>query len=204
MSIEPLPSNYSPASVNWRMRSTVASNVSPFTGHQQVYAYPGKWWEADVVLTPMTRSDYSIWAGFFARLNGMEGVFTFGPSNEATSRATPSGTPLVNGAGQKNQSTIATDGWANSTNVLQSGDFISIQGSTYKSLYRVTGPVTSDGSGNANIGIWPALRSDVGDNAAITFTNPLGTFRLSDASINALESDDNLFDVQFSIREVFK
>jgi hypothetical protein len=186
------------------MQSITASNVSPFTGHQQIYAYPGQWWEADVVLTPMTRADYAIWAGFFARLNVMENYFYMSPSNEATSRGTPGGTPLVNGNGQAGSSTLVTDGWSLSTTVLQTGDFISVQGSSYKSLYRVTGPVTSDGSGNANVGVWPKVRSDVADNATIEYNPPVGTFRLASPNIQVLEGEDNLFNVQFSVREVFK
>lgn len=81
-----------------------------------------------------------------------------------------SSTPLVNGANQSGNS-IITDGWANSTQVLNRGDVVSFSGSnavnpiSYRDTGRkrnflVTADVTSDGSGNATISIAPDLNAD--------------------------------------------
>lgn len=96
------------------------------------------------------------------------------------------GTPLVNGASQTGSS-LVTDGWSLSTQVLNKGDIITLAGvngvnpqnrqSTGARQFVVTADVTSDGSGNATIPIYPAITPstafqtvDVGpaDNAAIT------------------------------------
>lgn len=88
------------------------------------------------------------------------------------------GTPLVNGAGQTG-STLVTDGWSNSTKVLNKGDIIYLgslaSGTAVQQVnpqnrqptgqYRyfvVTADVTSDGSGNASIPIYPAIVPPVG------------------------------------------
>lgn len=78
------------------------------------------------------------------------------------------GTPLVNGASQTGAS-LVTDGWTNSvTGLLLENDLITVAGvfsvnpvnqqSTGElQTFRVTGDVNSDGSGNATIGISPAI-----------------------------------------------
>lgn len=79
-------------------------------------------------------------------------------------------TPTVNGANQTGSS-LVTAGWANSTQVLNAGDIISIAGvdSVNPISYRDTGSlrtfvvtanVTSDGSGNATIPINPPISAD--------------------------------------------
>lgn len=66
-------------SIRWRRKSIVGVAVSPFGGQQQVYAHPGRWWEADVTLPPMSATQAQNWMAFFVNLNGMEGSFTWTP-----------------------------------------------------------------------------------------------------------------------------
>ena len=80
------------------------------------------------------------------------------------------GTPAINGANQSGSS-LTTDGWSNSVQVLNRGDIISIAGVngvnpiSYRDTgvlrtFVVTADVTSDGSGNATIPISPALNAN--------------------------------------------
>jgi len=74
---------------------------------------------------------------------------------------TATGTPLVNGASQIGSS-LVTNGWSNSTAILNQGDIFTIAGvftvnyvtgtaTSTLAQFVVTAPVTSDGSGNATI-----------------------------------------------------
>ena len=80
------------------------------------------------------------------------------------------GTPLVNGASQTG-STIATDGWPNSTLVLKAGDLVTF--ATGPNLvYDITADVTSNGSGVATLPVSPNVFAggSPGNNNAITIT----------------------------------
>ena len=80
------------------------------------------------------------------------------------------GTPLVNGASQTG-STIATDGWPNSTLVLKAGDLVTFAtGPTL--VYDITADVTSNGSGVATLPVSPNVFAggSPGNNDAITIT----------------------------------
>ena len=89
------------------------------------------------------------------------------PDNNALLGAA-TGTIRVNGAGQTGNQ-VALDGFANSTNnVLKAGDYIQIN--SY--MYLVTANVNSNGSGEANVNIEPALRQSIetiNDNTIITY-----------------------------------
>ena len=78
------------------------------------------------------------------------------------------GTPLANSATAQTGTAIITDGWSNSTAVLNAGDVITFDGvyeinpQNYTSTGRlaqfvVTSAVTSNGSGQATINILPAI-----------------------------------------------
>lgn len=97
-------------------------------------------------------------------------------------------TPLTNGVSTSGDTTLVTDGWANSTAVLKKGDIFTIgsvnqvNGLTKDSLgilqqFVCTADGTSDGSGNLTISISPAIISsgqyqnvdaDAADGATIT------------------------------------
>jgi hypothetical protein len=115
-------------------------------------------------------------------MNGPQYTFYLGdpkgalPQGVAAS-SSPIETPLVDGASQTG-STLATDGWTADTNSLLSwGDWIQLAGYTH--LYKVLAAVNSNGAGQANIEIWPALHESPGDGTAITFTSTKGKWRLT-------------------------
>lgn len=96
------------------------------------------------------------------------------------------GTPLVNGASQTGSS-LVTDGWTTSTAILKKGDIITLAGvnglnpqnraSIGVRQFVVTADVSSDGTGNATIPVYPSIvtsgarqtvSASPADNAAIT------------------------------------
>jgi hypothetical protein len=72
----------------------VGESVSPFTGSQQIFEQPGEWWEAEIALPPMARSDAEQWASFMAALRGKSGSFLLGDPGGFTPQGSAS--TLVN------------------------------------------------------------------------------------------------------------
>lgn len=184
----------------------VANNVvgvaqSPFTASQQVYKYPGQFWEADITLPPMKRLDAEYWISFLLKLNGPFGTFLMGDPNGATARGVATGTPLVNGGGQTGNELI-TDGWTpDTTGILKAGDYIQLGTGATSRLYKVLDDVNSDGSGNATLTLWPDLRSAPNDDASIVVSNPKTVFRLNSGQATWDISEATIYGLTFGARE---
>lgn len=195
-----LPSSRQISSCRINAVDIVGSSISPFTGVQQVYAYTGQFWEVDVNLRPMDREEAEQWITFFMKLRGSYGTFLLGDPNGATPRGAATGAPLVNGASQTGDSLI-TDGWtAGVTGILKAGDYIQLGSAGASRLYKVLDDVTSDGSGNATLNIWPNLRSSPANNAAITVTNCKSVFRLSTPNTWDIR-EAQIYGINFGARE---
>jgi hypothetical protein len=101
------------------------------------------------------------------------------------------GTPLVNGAAQTGSS-LVTNGWTASTAIFNGGEVITITGvyavnpQSHKSTgtlanFLITGPVTSDASGNAVLPVYPAITP-----AGPPPGNPYQTVSASPANLAAI------------------
>ncbi len=154
----------SPAPIEATVSSFAPTYASVTHGLQrQVRSRGAHAWRIDLRYGGMTRAGFSpLWA-FLVKQGGQLGTFDFALPG-LTLRGAGGGTPRVNGGTQTGTSLI-TDGWPNSTAVLLPGDFIQIE--NYTKVYQVTDTVTSDGSGNATIPIYPALRTSPTDNLGI-------------------------------------
>lgn len=195
-----LPSNRQISNCRINAVDIVGTSTSPFTGVQQVYAYTGQFWELDITLRPMSRDEAELWITFFMKLRGAYGTFLMGDPNGATARGVATGSPLVKGASQTG-STLLTDGWTSGvTNILRAGDYIQLGSAGTSRLYKVLDDVTSDGSGNATLNIWPNLRSSPSDNAAITVSNCKSVFRLSTPNSWDIR-EAQIYGINFGARE---
>ena len=157
-------------SVELSARTAVAMVMSPFTGEQQVYAWPGQWWSWSVSLPPMTEAEAAVWAGFFLALNGPEGTFYLGPAVRTVTGGTAAGAWAVNTGAVANSTTLPITGGTGSFAV---GDWLQVGATTASKLHRVT---------QVNVGsvdVFPRLRSAYAGATAITYTNPKGIFRLA-------------------------
>jgi hypothetical protein len=142
-----------------------------------------------------------------ARLGNIGGVETYAAQNVPTHTVgAHGGTPLVNGGSQNDTyatakdtsnftSSLVTDGWTTSTEVLKAGDVFTIAGVyavnpvskaklPFLRQFTVVSDVTSDGSGNATLTVSPAMISSgaqatidsvPADNAAITVMGTAST-----------------------------
>lgn len=131
-------------------------------------------WGLELRYGAMSRATFApLWA-FLLNQYGQAETFTvslaaFTPQGAAT------GTPLVNGGSQTGV-LIATDGWTPSTLVLKAGDWIQFENDP--KVYSVISDVTANGSGEATIRIFPAIRATPPDNSII-YTDPLFTCALA-------------------------
>lgn len=189
------------ARITLRARNTVALAKSPFTGQQQVLEWPGAWWEADVEYPPLDRDDGEAVVAALLSLKGMKGTFYLAePVFEAHGAiGTYTGTPLVKGAAQTGSS-LMTDGWDNGI-TLKAGNYIQLGSGAATRLHKIVKDVTVDGSGNATLDLWPALRESPADNDAITISGCKGTFRLAANDTSWLERPLPIFGVSFSAIE---
>ena len=174
-----LPTSPTLRDITIRARSVVGSAASPFTLQPQSYAWSGQLWSASCRLPPITRANAEAWIAALVSLNGMEGSFLLGDTANKTARGTATGTPLVKGASQTGR-TLITDGWTiNITGILKAGDWFQLGSGSSARLYKVVADANSNGSGEATLDIWPALRSSPGDNAPLTISSPMGRFMLA-------------------------
>ncbi len=152
---------------------------SPFTGARQTVGRAGDTLQVLMRFRTLTAAQRRQLEGFIAQLHGQEHRFTVHDHSHAQG-GTLNGTPLVNGASQTGDS-IVTDGWDLSETVLLQGDHISI--ASY--LYIVTADVTSDGSGNATIPVFPSIpATSPVNNAPIDTSSPVGTFMLEGSTFD--------------------
>ena len=125
----------------------------------------------------MLKDKAAVVIAFLLQLRGRRGTFKLGDQDRKTIQGVATGTIRVNGASQTGNQ-VALDGFANSTNnVFKAGDYIQIN--SY--LYMVTEDVNSNGSGEANVKIEPALRQGIetiADDATVIYTNTTTLMRL--------------------------
>jgi len=175
------------------MASAVTLSVSPTTYQTTKYEYDGESWTIEVSYPLLTRQEAAPFFAFLASLRGQNGTFLFGDTLLSQPLGTGSGTPKVNGGAQTGNKVLVSDGWSASQVVLKGGDLIQVD----QRIYMVLADVTSDGSGNASIDVFPRLRSHL-DNASIVTSNPQGLFRLSDDQSTIVEAGPTqLFNIAF-------
>jgi hypothetical protein len=182
-----------------RAHSVVGIAASPFTGSQQTQEWPGNWWEADVTLPPMTRSDAEAWVTFLIGRHGMSRKFLMGDPSAKTPRGAATGTPVVDGAGQAG-GIIAIRGYTPSVaNIQREGDYIQI-GSR---LYKILEAEDSNVLGKATFDIFPNLRESPGDGDAVITTNCKGTFRLASNDTEWDVDSASIYGLSFKALEAF-
>lgn len=168
-----------PARVRMRALAVVGVSVSPFTFARQTYAHQGQRWQADLELPPMARADAEVWVAFLLSLNGREGTFTMGDPANVAPRGAIGGTPLVKGASQTGTTLLIDGCTAGVTDWLKVGDMIQLGSGASARLHKVLADVDTNGSGEASLDLWPAIRTAPADNAALVVAAPVGVWRLA-------------------------
>lgn len=195
-----LPTHTGIRSVSFRARNAVAYSMSPFTFAGQAHQYAGQMWEADITLPPLRdRADAEQWNAFLMSLNGQAGTFLLGDPNGATPRGTAStspGTPIIT---NQTGSTISVTGAATSqTGWLLAGDYIQLGAAATATLHKVLVDADTDGSGNATLEIWPAVRDT--RSGSVVVADTVGRFRLAE-SVSGWNADVAQYGITFSAME---
>lgn len=192
-----------PSSASFRIARSTSSSVSPFTFTQQVYNFGGERWEGNVTFPPMTSANAAELQSFFLEMQGMYGTFLYGDPNYLAqgARGLATGSPLVMGAGQTGN-TLIVDGLSNNlTGWLKKGDYIQIGTGVNARLYQSSQDVNTNGSGQATITLYPALRSSPADNAAVIVSGANGLFRLVGNTAEWQVEEGNFYNFSFGFVE---
>ena len=155
-----------------------------------------------MTLPAMARADAETWLGWLLSLNGRVGTFLLGDPLGTTARGQAGGPPRVNGASQTGSSLVIDGATASRSDYLLPGDYIQLGSAASSQLYKVTQAVTTDGSGNATVEIWPNLKSSPANNAGLTVSNAKGLFRLSVSDIDWSINEASIYGVTFPAVEV--
>jgi len=134
----------------------------------------------------MTRDEFAPIYAFVVSQRGQYETFTYTPPLIGVARGAMGGTPLVNAVHAVGVTSIATDGWPNSTLVLKAGDFVKFAG--HNKVYLVTANATTDGTGAVTLTIEPPLNTALANNEAITVNGvPFTVALVSDVQAFGLE-----------------
>lgn len=197
-----MPTNKRIRSIELRATNAVAYARSPFTFGGQAFAYSGQMWQADVTLPSMRRADAEQWIAWLIALRGSLGTFLLGDPLGCTARGTPTGTPLVAGAGQTG-GTLNIDGATSSvTGWLKAGDYIQLGTGASARLHKVLQDANSNGSGEVSLDLWPHIRTAPADNGAVIVSNAKGLFRLSSNEQSWSINEASIYGLTFGAMEV--
>lgn len=182
-----LPTCIAPVEVELGMSDAIATTQSPYVpGQFQTQQWPGAdLWDMTVTMPPLSDANAADWEGFLAELRGMLNVFQMGDPRRKHPLGPALGVPLCASGNLTSSTNLLTGGWAVSTSrILKRGDMLQVG---YR-LHRVCETVSSDGSGNCTIPVWPSLREvpTIGD--PVILNNPVGLWRLADNRRNSQAS----------------
>jgi len=177
---------------------------SIFTKATQTEEWPGAKWSVTYNLPPMTAKQAGAWKSFLVKLRGQAGRFYgFDPDYAVHGpQGSPSGAPLVAGAGQTG-TTLSTDGWDADMVIFKEGDYFAFDTLYGRELKMITEDILSDGTGAADLVFEPPIRNAPDNNAPIIVDNPSCIMKLDDDSIG-WDSDQLMhYGFSFSATEVF-
>jgi len=145
--------------------------------------------------------DTLIRKGFIGRFALMDFFMDQNIQTHTTGTHTSGSTPVMNGATAEGASSLAIDGWANSTAVLKQGDIITIaavygvnpvSGSVWEGSelrqFVVTADVTSNGSGEATVPISPTIYSSAAGEDNLPYQT-VGTLPQNGAAVSIVGTE---------------
>lgn len=196
-----LPSHTGRRSMELRATNAVTVERSPFTYASQAQASAGQMWQADVTLPPMKRTDAEAWVAWLVSLRGSFGTFLMGDPIGATPRGAGGGTPLVNGSSQTGQDLNIDGCTPDITGWLKAGDYVQLGSAGSATLHKVLADVSTNGSGEATLTLWPHIRTAPSDNAAVTISNTVGRWRLASSESSWSVNEASIYGISFSCME---
>lgn len=197
------PTTPVPRQITLTRSNVVMADESPFTLQQQIQEHQGQRWAVGVVMPPMKRAKFAVWEAWMASLKGRRGTFLLPVAKlmrDYELLGAGGGSPVVKGASQTGEE-LETDGWPNGVKVLKAGDLFSFSVSSVPRFFLALEDVTSDGSGNATIPLWPYIIEAPADDAPLELTSPQGVFRLASNDFAHATDVNGLFTFGFDCVE---
>lgn len=177
-------------SIELRAVNAVSTSQSPFTYKQQVIAHTGQKWEASVNIPSVRRDKAAEWKAMLVALKGQTGTFLLGDPDYVSPRGTVTSCVVTGSAGNDTVSVTMTGS-------LLAGDYIQLGSGSSAKLHQVLIDQTGDGQ----LEIWPALRSDYTSETAIT-DSPKGVFRLNQSVSSWSINNASFYGISFEAVEV--
>jgi len=165
------------SAIELRAKSVVGVSRSPFTGHSQIYRWPGQWWEGTVTLPPMHWHRAKKWAAWVLALNGPEGTFRMRLDESFPRSGTAGHGWHVAPSMQVGDTWLPLTPTSGGTGVAAQGDFLYISGSG-SHLHRVLSVETNDNGDMTGVHVFPRLRRQFATHS-LTFVDVAPTFRLA-------------------------
>lgn len=173
-----IPTGAHIVSVGWSPQSVVAVAESPFTLSQQVQVHPGERWQVQASVQPMNREQAQEWICWRLALRGMAGTFLMGDPTGMLPRGTVGSGITLDGAHSARAREVDLKGGAPGATVL-AGDYLQLGSGLSARLHKVLLNGTFDTDGKLTVDVWPGLRADYANGAAVTASNCVGLFRLA-------------------------
>jgi len=198
-----LPSAPGFTDANWKLVRKVAVGESPFTGAQQTHEYDYALWSATLALPPMKRPQAAEWAAFMLKLHGRRGTFTLGDPDAKAPRGSISGSVTLGANISIGDYTITlTTASASTAGLFKAGDYIQIgSGATAKLHMIVDDAGTSDGSGDVDVNIEPAIKVAATAGDSVVYTNPVGVFRMETNELGWDADSVSKYGITFACKE---
>lgn len=176
-----LPSHTGARAVEFHAINTNAISRSPFTLASQTFDWGGEMWQADISLPTMARADAEGWIAWLLSLRGRSKTFLLGDPLGVTPRGSARNVDglAVDGAGQTGFELSIDGAPASRSNYLRAGDWLQLGTGSTARLYKIMSDADSNGAGEVDLDIWPALRSSPADGASVVVENAVGVFRLA-------------------------
>jgi hypothetical protein len=177
----------------------VASSTSPFTGQQQLYAFPGQYWQGRASFEPATLAEGAQVQAFLAKLRGGFGTFLY-KDPMAISHQGAGGVILANGAGQTGN-TLNVDSMTPNTAIALAGDYFQLGSGDAARLYMFTEDLAADALGEGIATFEPNLRLSPAEAETLNVTNPLGAFRLAENTVSWSADNPVVRNMSITFRE---
>jgi hypothetical protein len=159
------------------------------TGHQQVNALQGSWWEVDIEVPQLNRAGADAVEAFLCSLNGQEGTFLYRDILRGSSKGSASGAWSVGAGCVANSTNLPTSG----TGSLAVGDWIQVGTQLFRVLKVNSGSVD----------VFPRIRQAYAAGTQIIYTNAVGLFRQRQAPALPITNGKNFGPYSISIMEAF-
>ena len=198
-----MPTNSGFTQSEFRLIRKVGMTESPFTGAQQVYEFDYALWAGNVSLPPMKREKAREWIAFLMKLHGRRGTFLLGDPDAKTAQGDISGVVTVSGAHSAGDYVLSLDTAQNSeTDQFKIGDYIQVgSGAAAKLHLIVENSGTSGVTGIVDVTIEPALKVAYSGGESVSYTDPVGNFRLQDNDVSWSADHVSKFGISFAFIE---